>query len=75
MKILNKDFITDTIRTGKCEFETCKGKSKDFFQCKLTEDFGGETCIWCQDCCDDGDDMIEESYKIVKDRNDNYKLV
>jgi len=65
MKKLSKKEIEGYKKRGICDATDCKGKSKIFYQCKLTEDFESEECVWCEDCCDDGDDMILESRLII----------
>ena len=42
--------------------EYCRNKAT--YKCILTEDFDNDECYWCDECIEDGKDMIESKEKL-----------
>ena len=59
----------NTERIGKtmfCDNVDCKGNSKVFFNVKLKKVFDYDECIWCGDCVETDNNMIETCKVIEK---------
>ncbi len=45
---------------GFCENTDHKGEAKNVYVVKLTEDFDGDTCEWCEACRERDSEMIAD---------------
>jgi len=47
-----------------CENTNCESGEPPFYRVKLTDEFDGDICIWCEDCVERDNDMVEASVKV-----------
>jgi len=48
----------------RCENTDCEGNSNKFYRVRLTEWFDRDVCIWCEDCLERDNDMVEASVEV-----------
>jgi len=43
-----------------CDCTDCKGISRKFYWVRLTDEYGGDECVWCEDCLLENISMVED---------------
>jgi len=49
----------------RCECTDCRSGEPPFYKLRLSEEFGGDIVIWCEQCYEENSEMVEEELDML----------